>query len=252
MIKERNDHIQSNYPEEYIIYLPEPAYFYDDPSFSSVEAARIVASLVARWADEFEAWPIGIKVPARQGMIQESQADRAMFIDDLFSWATDLLIGSSTLPQSIGLILYRSGVKLLDQHDGVPPNSLFLLPDQFIEVQDALERAGFPRETFFPEKNLRRVIEPVERFGGIVLGEQAYSPIAWQRRDANNIAALQIPSEAERRRRLFEEGSRIANALARRVAELREPGNETNPEELAAIQDLRQRIGLMLINLAKE
>jgi hypothetical protein len=247
---------QSSHPpsadeESWITYRIETAYLTGErPLPPNQETGRAIAIIVARWANAYEAWPVGEPALVRRGSLPDDSDARgqiiAEVIDHLEAW-----LANNWATAAIGLVglrLYQADRKLLDQSDGFPA-VLNLTQAQFLDLRDDLERADLPDDLYYSEREVRRVIAPYEVYGGLVLGEMAYSPLEWGRRGAAAVASLRVPSEEERRQTLFEECLRFSRALIRRTAELREPGKTPDQEELDEIAALQRQIGTLLARL---
>lgn len=236
--------LRPSWPEGYELYLPEPAYFRDTPGFPREHAARVIARCIAQWASQYAAFSLrGERV--RQGQLPNEPSARMALIDELFDWLTAWLVNAGHPVSAIGLRLYREGEHpeiLLDQEHGLPASSLVLEATQFAVLQDTLANEGLPRDLYFPEREQRVAVEPVEVDGRVIRSYVAYSPIEWTRRSASDVALLPVPNEAERRTALRESCRSFANALSWRLRELNDPGNDRDSndseEELRMINAL--------------
>lgn len=235
------------------LYLPEPVYFEESRDFNRVRAAQIIAQVVARKSSRYIAFPVNGPRDTRQGILPRGLRARKVMIDEIFAWLQEPrdLGGAPHIP-GIGLLLYCREALVLDQHDGVPP-TLALTPQEFIEFQEQLEQEGLPHDLYFPEQARRTEPEPVWRFGAVIIGQRTYSPLQWTRRQSSTwtspSAPLRVPSEAERREVFLMACRQFAAALARRRAELQEPGNAAEPTEVEAVKHLAEQVARVALRL---
>lgn len=223
-------------------YLPEPAYFSDEPGFPKLRAARVTAECTAQWATRYEASPVGHPALLRQGSVPRDPTKREALVGELFAWQENWLSGAGLPDELVGLRLRRGRQTVIDQSDGVPA-ILFLSLREFAKLQDCLEKAGLPRNLYYPASELRTAVVPVEHLGGVVMARRGYSPLQWVRRMASAGEVPRVPSEQERLKLYWEAISRFAPAAIRRYQELREPGREPDREELDAVYSLIKDVG---------
>jgi hypothetical protein len=207
-------------------YLLETDYFFNDaePRFAMdmalfERAVRITARCVAQWADRYLARPCVQRDLLRQGALPSSIEERELFVDELFAWL-------AVLPDPIlgdVLNLYQRDKLLLDQSDGMAYGFLTLSPKQFAQLQACWAANGLPSDLYYPAAAQRMVIEPVEKWGGVVRIGQRYTPRRWARRDPGAIDAVPVPSEEERVASILAALSQFQNALWLRRTELMEP-----------------------------
>lgn len=132
---------------------------------------------------------------------------------------------------------------VLDAHDGFP-GPLHLTPEQFTILQDRLEQAGLPRDLYYPVLQQREVVEATRsHFGAVVRGRMFYSPRQWAARDAEAIAALEVPTEEQRQQRFVEALWNFRRQVLLRLVELREPGSPDRFDETEALGDLIRSLG---------
>ena len=197
-------------------YLLETDYFFNDaePRFAMdmalfERAVRITARCVAQWADRYLARPCVQRDLLRQGALPSSIEERELFVDELFAWL-------AVLPDPIlgdVLNLYQRDKLLLDQSDGMAYGFLTLSPKQFAQLQACWAANGLPSDLYYPAAAQRMVIEPVEKWGGVVRIGQRYTPRRWARRDPGAIDAVPVPSEEERVASILAALSQFQNAL---------------------------------------
>jgi len=228
------------------VYLPEPVYFEDTDGFPSSEAGRFTARFLARWAEDYHAAPVRVRWPARAGPLPSELAARERLIDELFAWMeVPIDVDGVVCWPGVGLVLTDRDGQLLDQHDGVP-GTLHLRPELFTTLQAFWPSVGLPRDLYFPFEAERAVIEPVKRFGGVVLGKALYSPLRWARRESGAYQPLPLPTEGERRVALLVACGDFMGRLARRHAELVEPGRESDHEELQMVEALQRDVSELM------
>lgn len=226
-------------------YLPEPVYFDETSGFPGMRAARVTAECSARFASDYEAWPVGYPAMARRGVLPRRRSVRAGVIDGLFDWVERWLEETGQPIPLVGLRLRRSNQVVLDQHDGVPA-TLFLTPHEFARLQDCLRQAGLPRDLYYPASEQRTVIEPTEYRGGVVLWEKRLSPLQFAHREAAGATPPKLPSEEERLAQLFRACQEFLRPLLLRRAELEEPGRPRDEEQLAEVDALRAHVDEVL------
>ncbi len=227
----------------YVFYRPDPFYFVEEglsvfggklKDFPIALAARVTARTAARWANRYWATPTFHRKPSREGTLPRTAAKRESFIDELFVWFGQEA-GEHGFSAEMSL---RHGDRwVMDAHDGFP-GPLRVKPTQFALLQERLLAAGLPRDLYYPWNQERRVVEPVEMFGGIMRGVRSYSPLQWAHRDPAKIAAIRVPSEEERRERFANESYQFQQALHRRLHELREPGKDWQSDEVRELEEL--------------
>lgn len=210
-------------------YLPEQFHFVDQVDVPLNLAARVTARTAARWADRYEAYLLNSSSDQRrQGPLPTDLGAREEQIDQLFDWIEGLIV-----EYQASVNLYRGEQRLLDQSEGIP-GVLALTPDEFVQLQEAWERHGLPRDLYYPAREQQTIIEPTRMHGGVVQVERRYSPLRWAHRDKAAMVPLQVPSEEERAQIFDEARSRFLDALRLRGAELSQPGRAaaTKPDKI--------------------
>lgn len=237
--------------DERVEYLPEYAYTDATPGFPHQQAARVTARTVAQWATHFEAWPVGDLDWARAGILPGQRDARVAFIDRQFDWieAWQLERYGPVGLRSMGIRLFHDQYELLDQHDGVPLNRLWLTAREHQLLQAELASAGIPIDFYFPAETLHCFVEPVQQFGGVVLMEQCYSPVQWRHRQAAVAQPLSLPSEEERRTTLMLACADFARALSLRQLEFMEPGKSPDEEEVAIVRAVNVQLHALIKKL---
>jgi hypothetical protein len=217
-------------------YLPEDDYFDHDSVVPLNVAARVTARCLARWADRYRARRLTGSDPIREGYLPGDASARETEIADVMGWLMEQ-VGYRVFEACLSL--HHEDIWLLDAHDGFP-GSLFLLPDQFAELQDCWERYGLPRDLYYPSQERRVVVEPVERYGGVFRVYQRYSPRRWANRDLAMIQAIRVPSDPERAESFIRSCEEFARRLLLRRFELSEPGRERDDDEIKALLELQR------------
>lgn len=203
-------------------------------------AIRMTAQLVAHWADHYEA-EIILQRPLidrrRKGTFPRSRPAREALVKELFNWLE--MFGE---PLTVGVVyLFRDNTPLFLIQDGAC--SLFLEPDEFVNLQEAWERDELPRNLFYPKSALRTILQPIEKHGGIVWSYKSYTPLEWSHRQ-KEAELSQVPSEQQRIQTFVEVCERFAQAIRLRIAELSEPGRELDEEGIERLRRLHQEANL--------
>lgn len=226
----------------YAYFLPEEYYLLDAVSVPPNVAARITTRCVARWANRYHAYLHGSPAYDREGPLPTDRAASEAFVDEIFDWL-------ERLPEPLymaGFDLYQGNLVILDQRDRIP-GILTLTPDQFTELQDCSEMHGLPRDLYYPAREQRTVIEPTEKFGGVVRAYQRYTPLQWVHRRSEQTARLSVPSEEERARAFAGACSQFMEALMLRMFELAEPGKHPSRDEMRTLTELHGNVGRAML-----
>jgi hypothetical protein len=214
-------------------YLPEPYHFRAAAGVDSDTAAEVTATCLARWSDWYRATPTFRRNPIWEGSLPDTDEAREAFVQDLFERFAQHDPKERRPEMSL-----RLGERwVLDAHDGFP-GPLQLTHDQFVTLQDRLEQAGLPRDLYYSVLKQHEIIEPIQSHLGVVQGLRLYSPREWATRDAQAIAALDVPTEDERRQRFADALTNFRNAVLLRLQELYEPGAPDGIEETEALEEL--------------
>jgi hypothetical protein len=215
-------------------FLPEPVYFRDVTNSALKQADAVTARCVVRWGTDYLAYPLSDRSLVRKGPLPSDVQARESLIDELYRWAEELGRTRPLRTVQVGLVLHlsRGDGPLLDTWDDGMPRRLLLTPEEFRVLQDCWAEHHLPRDLFYPSTEKHHLVEPMNVYGSVVLARREYSPLEWARRDVEAISALKVPTEEERRVRFLEAIDQFQRALSIRRAELREPGKETDPEEL--------------------
>lgn len=216
-------------------YLREDYYFFDTTSVPVELAARVTARVVVRWCDRYEAYPLTHAVEARTGTLADTLADRESLVDSLIDWLLQIPVDL----QAAALNLYRGKERILDQHDGMP-GILALRPEQFSELQLSWHQNGLPRDLYYSAEELRSIVEPVERYGGVFLVRVHYSPQRWARRNPIETTTVKLPSEHERAKSFALACRQFMDALKLRISELSEPGRKVDEAEIKRLGTLHR------------
>jgi hypothetical protein len=185
-------------------YLPE--IYWTAPALPRERAIPLTAHHLARWADRCFARrtvaPPGftsgsLPFQVREERLPTNPCARQEAIDELLRWLQDSDDGTVSFND---VALNCGDRSVLNAHDGFP-GVLHLTPRQYASVRRAWRAHDLPEDLYYPASAQRAVVEPVEIPG---LGParrlpRAYSPRAWERRDAAAVAAIHVPSEDERR-----------------------------------------------------
>jgi hypothetical protein len=169
-----------------------------------------------------------------EGPLPETEEAREAFVHELF-----VRFAQHDPKERAPEMSLRLGERwVLDAHDGFP-GPLQLTTDQFTTLQDRLEQAGFLRDLYYPVLQQREVVEPARSpFGSVIRGLMLYSPRDWATRDAEAIAALEVPTEEQRRQRFAEALTNFRQQVLLRLVELREPGDPYRFDETEALGNL--------------
>jgi hypothetical protein len=222
-----------------------------------MQAALVTTRTMARWAEHYRMRLSAMKptVPPAQLQKQLRLARRGGALPFEKIARTEEAVLPAGLAEREGLIdgffeeferhraylvqaevsLYLGEYILLDQSDGMP-GPLAASPEEFVQLQTAWEEAGLPRDLYYPVRDERMVIEPVEKYGGVVRTRLYYSPRQWEQRVQVKDAPLPIPSEEERLEAFIAACERFAQAVGLYIAQLSEPGQQA---EQGKIQRLR-------------
>lgn len=220
-------------------YLPESYYLADSTGDALRIAARVTATCVARWADHYWARVYGkSSAGPREGDLPGEIAERCGFVEQVVDW---LEHASRKQMALAALLLTRRQEPLLDAHDGLP-GVLCLLPSEFAQMCICWEQHGLPPDLYYPAHEERTVVEPVEKYGGVIRLQRTYSPLEWTHRDRATVEALVVPTEEARRARFAHECEEFAQALMRRAFELLEPGPQRSPEESGRLLKLSGQV----------
>ena len=223
-------------------YLPEQSHFVDRADVALNHAARVTATFLARWADRFEAYVLRSPPrPRQQGALPRDAEQRDEMIEGVLDW-----IERHSVEYLAVINLYRKDELILEQSDGIPG---FLVHSraEFLELQDAWERAGLPCTLYYRASQQRVVVEPVAMHGGTVRVSKRYSPLRWDARQMSSIGeAPPIPTEPERAVSFDRARKRFMSALRHRSAELSEPGCERGPAPDPALQGLLREVVLVV------
>jgi hypothetical protein len=238
-------------------YLPEPVHFGLDIARSSEmkvafnhflrDAVHRTVRHAVRWADHYRTFvPVSETdpslVPQREGPLPADIYERETIVDELFDWFDRL---GAPLDRT-ALSLYQGEHTILDQHDGMP-GVFALKPEEFVELQQAWEECGLPCNLYYPARDQRTVIEPVEKHGGIVRAYRSYSPLQWERRMQAGNEPLQVPSEGERIRTFITACEHFAEAVRLRIAELSQRGQELDKERIHRLRNLHHEVNLAVL-----
>ncbi len=90
------------------------------------------------------------------------------------------------------------------------------------------------------------MVEPVQKYGGVVRIVRKYSPLQWMHRKPAAVAALVVPTEEERRDRFLRELEGFSQALLLRANELLEPGRERNLKEISKLFALQREVAKLI------
>jgi hypothetical protein len=249
----------------YEFYLPELYYFADASwyfrtlswrrkDFPAARVAQVTLRCLARWADRYWATPSSMceacrggpgpfprEPDVREGRLPDSSETREAFADELFRWLDaeqpDIL--------ETQFELFAGDRRVLDARFGFP-GTLQLRPEHFAALQDELEAAGLPRDTYFPLREQREAIEPVADRSGVVRRVRLYTPQQWAHRDTAATEAIAVPSDEERRDRFVEACWTAARAVALRLAEMREPGRPLHSDEIGELVELWTQLHLAM------
>lgn len=264
-------------------YVPDGGYFSpsaahpEEPAehrYGSVdfrlEAARVTTRTMARWASRYamhlyarkptvppEQWQTRVQealkggpLPyeeirrAQEGDLPTGQEEREALIDGFFGEFQELeRLGIHMHGSAAGVSLFLGKAILLEQGDGMP-GPLAASPEEFAQLQAAWEQAGLPRDLYFAARDERIMMDGEERYGGVVRRWYLYSPRQWEERVRLGIAPLPIPSEEERLEAFIAACDRFAQAVALRMAELSEPGQEIRSTRLQHLKTVYHKISL--------
>lgn len=236
----------------YELYLPEDFYFVlpHQPTMTREQvqareamlrrAVYAMARHVVRWADSYRAYlmfrqDLPEQEKKRAGALPQKLSAREAVIDELFAW----LDRNEARIWLVEFELTERDHIRYQQHDEVP-GMLILKENQFAELQAAWERAGLPRDLYYPERLARHVVEPVRVHGGIVRAPRLYSPLRWALRNPD--ALLQVPDEEERIGRFARASREYIEAILLRIAELREPGRDVDPQQIEGLAQVLRAI----------
>jgi hypothetical protein len=216
-----------------LFYLPEFAYFWYGGDDLAKKGARETAKCVARWAHRYAAYGRLRNRAKREGLVPEDSRERAALLDEVFAWLESL-----NVPLVLTTLnLYRSDANLLAQHDGIP-GVLSLTQEEFLQMQECLRARNLPDDLYCPVHEQQMVVEPMEKFGGVVRQRRWYTPHLWAMRDGPAIDARVVPSEEERIAAFRDACNRFGTELALRIAQLHEPGRERDGAELRKLSEL--------------
>jgi hypothetical protein len=134
-------------PEPLTEYRPNPSYLYESSDFDVDAAAKVLVNCLARWATDYEFWPVGFPEDARRGSLPTDRAARDALLETLWQWLHDWW---TSRPEYEGLLLngvyLRRGSELLfDQHDAFSDGTrVFLTGAQVRQLRDCLVQHGLP------------------------------------------------------------------------------------------------------------
>jgi hypothetical protein len=216
------------------LYLPDPYWFTLGGAVDADAAAEITAVCLARWSDWYRATPSFRRAPMWEGPLPDTEQAREAFVHELF----ERFAQHDPKERRPEMSLRQADRWVLDAHDGFP-GPLHLRDEQFTILQDRLEQAGLPRDLYYPVLQQREVVEPTRSpFGAVVRGLMFYSPRQWAARDAEAIAALEVPTDEQRRQRFAEALTSFRQQVLLWLVELREPGGPDKFDETEALGDL--------------
>jgi hypothetical protein len=216
------------------LYLPDPYWFTAGGAVDADAAAEITALCLARWSDWYRATPSFRCAPMWEGPLPDTEQAREAFVHELF----ERFAQHDPKERRPEMSLRQADRWVLDAHDGFP-GPLQVTAEQFTILQDRLEQAGLPRDLYYPVLQQRELVEPTRSpFGAVVRGLMFYSPRQWAARDAQAIAALDVPTEEQRLQRFVEALTHFRQQVLLRLVELREAGAPDNFDETEALGDL--------------
>ena len=227
-------------------YLPDEAYFIGEGYKSRDwfnQAVRAVVECVMPLADRYEAAPLPASssgpVPEdrmeRRGKVPRDPVRRASFSRELLDW---LQQPEGTLRQAT-LNLYRGERRLLVRSLGLP-GVLTCTSAEFELVRSCWEKRGFPLDLYYPASEQRVVVDPLPYLGSVILKARRLGPIRWRNRQVREIEALraQLPTEKRRHERFVDACDQFGSALLLRIAELEEPGKNSDQAHILALRKL--------------
>jgi hypothetical protein len=195
-------------------YLAEQVYL-EDPDFPVEDAYRVTAGCAARWADTYQARPLGTPGPVRAGDLALPADRRAALVLAVFDELRKGFPGSRARVD-----LFRRGRTLLFRND-LSIGYLVLTPEEYVDLRRCWREHGLPDDTYYPATEQPTVTEPVGiAAGGVILMLQRYTPRQWERRDEGWLRGVKIPTEAQRVRAFERARMRFIEALSRRIDEL--------------------------------
>jgi hypothetical protein len=221
------------------VYYLEGAHY---PEADDARRARIVRTVVrclGRDASRYRAWFVGQGQPRRGEALPEAADGREALLDDVLAW-----FGTARAHawDRGALLLYDGPAVLLDASEGLPGIPV-LTSGQFAALQACLVRAGLPADLYYPETQTHWAIEPVRRWGGVVLARVPYSPAARARRDATSLGEMRPPSEADRARAFSAACARFARVTDGRLRAVRAAGVAEDSEEVRDLKAILRLAG---------
>jgi hypothetical protein len=235
-----------------------------------LESARITTRTMALWASRYamhlyarkltippEEWQTWVRrgrqgaIPpheqirrAQEGNLPTGREEREALIDAFFREFQEIKrLGIQVSPSGMGISLFLDEAILLEQDDGMP-GPLAASPEEFALLQASWEQAGLPRNLYYAARDERLVMDGEERYGGVVRRWYIYSPRQWEERLQARIKPLPIPSEEKRLETFIAACDRFAQAVALRIAELSEPGQQINPTRLQHLKTVYHEVSL--------
>jgi len=226
-------------------YLPE-SYYFHDPNFNSRYAAIVIAAYVGNLCDSYEAWSIEDPSGTISGNLMNYDNQSS---DEYFKEIFDRFDQQGQ--NRIALILKRSNVPLLDQHDGYP-GILSLTKHEFSALQNCLIRNALPEDLYYHVSKQIVSTEMREFLGSHVNMRVVYSPKRWAKASSVPQAKHPLPSERARREDFLRACSAFTTALVRRLAEIREPESVSdNSDELLLAEDILNKLSILRYSVTK-
>ncbi len=243
--KEATSNLSTNTRQQYWLdeyyFAPNKTEGVEPPKDLLRRAIAVTARLVSHWATSYEAYSHLRRLPSdqkRTGYLPQDQWAREAHIDNLFNW-----LEQQEVPLSASVVyLFQDDTPIFLIQDNTV--SVFLTAREFVELQDAWEQHGLPRDLYYSARNQYAIIEPVERHGGIVRAYQYYSPLQWEQRIKAAVEPLQVPDEVQRVETFAKACEHFAQALRLRIAELSEPGQEPDRAAIQRLRNLHQAVTL--------
>jgi hypothetical protein len=216
------------------------------------DVARAVIRCVAAWADRYRAWRSDYPSMIREGELPHG-ADLEPLLNDLFTWASGKHDDVEGNARHLGLVLYRGEELVLAQVDARVPERIVASSEQFDRLQSCLRLAGVPPDLYYPTRQQRQVIEPVEaRIGtddllGVVRAKMTYSPRQWALRDEEAVKQRRVPTEDEREQTFANACQAFLRALHLRLRELTEPDGASKTRQYLTELEIALQVTQLLI-----
>jgi hypothetical protein len=131
-------------------------------------------------------------------------------------------------------------VVLLDRHDG-DRGSLFLNQEEFAHLKECWRRNGLPSDLYYARSLERTVREPQQGSAGVFIVSRRYSPLQWKHR-SEDAEAIEVPSEADRKRAFLEACEAFEATLSIRMLQLEEPDRERDWRSIDRLKSLRDQV----------